>query len=530
VRFSVAHWLPDTSQPVMDSTTGGILAAAAATAPDKAALIYAAAAGPSATWTYAELYARARVCAAGLLGRFPPGSPIAIWAASCAEWVVVEFAAGLAGLKLVTVNPAFGPREARHVLSDSGAVGLIYSERYRGNDIAVFVEQLRPSLPALRDTLPISRLGELTGDTTAQLPEVDAGDGALVLYTSGTTGVPKGVVLSHRGITNNARLCAHRAEFDGGVWLNPMPLFHVGGCVSAVLGPVWTCGTQVLLEAFEPELALRMIEQTKADVMSSVPAMALALLQHPQFEPGRISCLRTILSGGSPVPEDLCHKIEYALGCRFSIVYGQTELSSVVCQIRPDDSEHDKATSIGQPLPQVECRVVDPATERTVGIGEVGELCARGYQSMLGYVGHSGSMPNVDDAGWVHTGDLASMDERGYFSVRGRLRELIIRGGENIWPREIEDVLRTHPAVADVAVVGIPDARLGEVVAAAICPAPGTKPVAGELCSLCRAQLAAYKTPARWFVLDEFPVTAAGKVRKFVIRDDIVAGKLAELG
>jgi fatty-acyl-CoA synthase len=528
--FSVAHWLPDTSQPVMDSTTGGVLSAAAATSPDKAALIYPAAAGSPATWTYAELYTQARACAASLLGKFPPGSSIAIWAANCPEWVIVEFAAGLAGLKLVTVNPAFGPHEARHVLADSGAVGLIYAERYRGNDIGAFVEQLRPSLPALRDTLPISRLGELLGDGATLLPDVDPGEPALVLYTSGTTGAPKGVVLSHRGITNNARLCAHRAEFGGGVWLNPMPLFHVGGCVSAVLGPVWTCGTQVLLEAFEPGLALRLMEQTKADVMSSVPAMALALLQHPEFEPERISCLRTILSGGSPVPEDLCRKIESALGCRFSIVYGQTELSSVVCQIRPDDSEHDKATSIGQPLPQVECRIADPVTGRTSAIGEVGELCARGYQSMLGYVGHLGSTPPVDDAGWIHTGDLASMDERGYFSVRGRLRELIIRGGENVWPREIEDVLRTHPAVADVAVVGIPDERLGEVIASVLCPAPGTTPVAEELRALCRAQLAAYKTPVRWFVLDKLPLTAAGKVRKFVIRDDIAAGKLTELG
>jgi acyl-CoA synthetase (AMP-forming)/AMP-acid ligase II len=286
-----------------------------------------------------------------------------------------------------------------------------------------------------------------------------------------------------------------------------------------VLGCVWARATLVLCQYFDPELVLRQLERHRGDCLFGVPTMLIAIADHPRLADFDIRSCRLILSGGSTVPPDLVRKLETSFEARFSIVYGQTESSPIITQTSPDDDLLDKANTIGRPLWQVDVKIVAPSTGATSPIGQQGELCARGYQVMLGYY----DMPDataraVDAGGWLHTGDLATMDGRGYFTITGRLKDMIIRGGENVYPREIEDALFTHPKVAEVAVVGVPDPTWGEQIAAIVRPAdPAAPPSSAELHELCRARLAPHKTPRYWYQTDQFPLTGSGKVQKFRI-------------
>jgi fatty-acyl-CoA synthase len=354
-------------------------------------------------------------------------------------------------------------------------------------------------------------------------------DPAQIQYTSGTTGFPKGALLHHRGIVNNARLTALRFEVgDGDVWLNPMPLFHTGGCVLAALGTVWGRATHIPLLAFDPGLVLELIETERVDLMGGVPTMLIAMMEHPEFATRDLSSLRAVLSGGSTVPAELVRRIEAGIGVRFGIVFGQTEASPVITQTCLDDTPEDKAETIGRPQPQQEVKIVDPESGQTVPVDAIGEICARGYNVMLGYFDMpEATAETVDADGWLHTGDLATMDERGYCRIVGRLKDMIIRGGENIYPREVEELLFTHPAVADVAVLGIPDPLMGEEVACVVRLAPGHDHVTAiDLRSFVRERLAPQKAPRRWAFVDEFPQTPSGKIQKFVLRDRFVAGDL----
>jgi fatty-acyl-CoA synthase len=356
-------------------------------------------------------------------------------------------------------------------------------------------------------------------------------DAAQIQYTSGTTGFPKGALLHHRGIVNNARFCAQRLGVQPGeVWPNPMPLFHTAGCVLGVLGAVQQRATQIPIIAFEPGLVLELLESEQATVVCAVPTMLIALMEHPDFRRRDLSSLRCVFSGGTLVPAELVQRIESTLDVRFAIVFGTTECSPLLTQTRLDDSPDDKATTIGQALPQTEIKIADPASGETVPVGQRGELCTRGYLVMTGYY----DMPQataaaIDTEGWYHTGDLASMDERGYCRVEGRLKDMIIRGGENIYPREIEDLLFSHPAVAEVAVVGIPDRKYGEVLAAFIRPTPGQQPREEELIAFCRTYLAPFKTPKYWVFVDALPLTPSGKIQKFVLRERFVRDNLPAL-
>ncbi|HEX5503148.1 MAG TPA: AMP-binding protein, partial [Thermomicrobiales bacterium] len=523
---ALSYWPADRSEPVRELTVGGLLREAAAAAPDQVALV-AGVPDPAARrrWTYAALLAEAERAARALLGRFRPGERVAVWAPNIPEWVVLEYGAALAGLTLVTVNPAYRAQELAYVLRQSGAAGIFLVPEYRTNPLAATLAQVRPELPALREVVLFPDWADFlaAGAAAARLPDVTPDDTAQLQYTSGTTGFPKGARLSHRGIVNNARYCAQRlGAAPGEVWLNVMPLFHTAGCGLVALGAAHGRGAQVLA-SFEPGLALELLERERVTIGGGVPTMLIALLEHPDFPRRDLAALRCVLSGGALVPPDLVRRVEAALGVPFSIVFGTTECSPVLTQTRLDDAPVDRAETIGRALPQTEIQIADPVGGAAVPIGALGELCARGYLVMQGY--HDlpeATAAAIDPAGWYHTGDLATMDERGYCRVEGRLKELIIRGGENIYPREIEQVLFAHPAVGDAAVVGVPDERYGEQVAAFVRPAPGGAPTEEELCAYCRERLAAYKTPRHWVFVEQFPLTPSGKVQKFRLREQFV--------
>jgi len=527
-----SYWPKDEGEPVVDMTVGDLLREAVAAAPDRTALV---AGVPDAAgrrrWTYAQLLADAERTARALLGRFERGERVAIWAPNIPQWVIFEMAAGLAGIVLVAVNPAYRPAELTYVLRQSRSSGIFFMREFRGNPMAASVEQARPELEDLREAVSFDEWDDFvaTGSTNRALPVVRPDDPAQIQYTSGTTGFPKGAHLHHRGIVNNARFTAERFEVpDGASWLNPMPLFHTGGCVLAALGALWARATHIPVVAFDPGLVLELIETERVDVMGGVPTMLIAMMEHPDFTTRDLSSLRSVLSGGATVPAELVRRIESTLGVRFGIVYGQTEASPVITQTRLDDTPADKAETIGQPQPQQEVKVVDPVTGAIVPPGAVGEICSRGYNTMLGYF----EMPEataetIDGEGWLHTGDLGTMDERGYLRIEGRLKDMVIRGGENLYPREIEELLFTHPAVADVAVVGVPDDTWGEELAAVVRRAPGHAEVTEqELRSFVRERLAPQKAPRLWAFVDELPLTPSGKVQKFVLRERLTKGDI----
>ncbi|MDM0032430.1 AMP-binding protein [Variovorax sp. J22P271] len=443
----------------------------------------------------------------------------------------MQHGASLAGLVLVTVNPAYLKEELRHVLAASGAAGIFHSDGYRGTDMGEVVRQLRGELPQLRESTAFSAWDAFlaTSDSTILLPDVQPSDTAQIQFTSGTTGKPKGARLHHRGLVNASRFAAQRAEFpDGGVWATAMPLFHVGGCAGSQLGAMTSRGTFVLQTAFEPGGMLSIIESERVNHLHAVPAMVLRILEHPALPARDGSSLRTLMSGGSQVPASLVERARRELGCRFTITFGQTELCGVVSQTYPGDSLERQTSTIGQPAPWMEVKVADPDSGMPRPLGETGEIWARGYQVMHSYYNLASDMePAITADGWLRTGDLASMDSAGYLRVTGRLKDCIIRGGENIYPREIEDALLMHPAVHEVSVVGLSDPQWGEIVAAALRLRTGmTPPTTLELHHHCRSRLAAYKTPAAWFYVEDFPTTASGKVQKFALKEQMKSGAL----
>jgi fatty-acyl-CoA synthase len=523
-----SYWPADTSEPIRETTVGSILRAAAARATDLTALVEGVL-DPAARrrWTYGELLDQSEAVARALLGRFAPGERVAVWANNIPEWVLLEFGAALAGLTLVTVNPAYRSAELAYVLKQSRANGIFLVSEYRGNPMAATLAALRPELAELREAVLFSEWEAFraSGSPTERLPVVRPADAAQIQYTSGTTGFPKGAVLHHRGITNNARLCAQRTGIvRGDVLVNPMPLFHTAGCVLRTLGAVQQLATQVLMPFSDVALQLALIESERATQSGGVTTMLIALLEHPDPPRRDLSSLRSAYSGGATVPPELVRRIESTLGVPVLIGFGQTETSPGITQAGLDDTPEDRATSLGRPLPQTEVKIVDPATGQVVPSGTVGELCTRGYHVMDGYFEDPAATAAAIDAdGWLHTGDLGSMDARGFCSIAGRLKDMIIRGGENIYPREIEQLLFGHPTVADVAVVGLPDSKWGEQVAAFVRPAPGEEPTAEELFAFCRQYLAPHKTPRYWEFVAGFPLTPSGKVQKFVLRDRFVA-------
>jgi fatty-acyl-CoA synthase len=562
-----AHWPADTSAPLLETTIGSILRDAATRAPDRLALVDGAPAGDSGgdsdgnkdggrrrRWTYAELLADAERAARALLTLFAPGERVAVWSANSPEWVILDFGAALAGLTLVTVNPANQGDELAHVLGHSASDGLLMADAHQGNDLHAILASVRDRLPALREVVSFGDWGAFTakGAGHGPLPPVAPADIAQLLYTSGTTGRPKGALLTHRALTNNARIAFQAAGIGpDDILVNPMPMFHVGGGLFT-FGAVSAVAAQVLMPRFSPALQLELIETYRATALLGVPTMMSAVMGQLDAAPGQgpgqgrrdVSSLRLAISGGAVSPPALVRRIEAELGLRYSISLAQTEASCSITMASAADSADDRAETLGRPLPHSEVRIVDLCSGQTAACAAVGEICARGYQVMRGYLDAPEATAQAIDAdGWLHTGDLGSMDERGYLRVAGRIKDMIIRGGENIYPREIEEVLISHPAVAEASVLGFPDDHYGEVVAAAIRPSRPSPPgaatatavaaaavaasadgdLAAELADFCRARLAAHKVPVRWLITDALPLTASGKVRKDVLRDQLAA-------
>jgi fatty-acyl-CoA synthase len=525
--LTTSHWPADTSLPVRETTVGGVLRAAAEQAPRRIALVDG---GPDPAgrreWRYAELLAGAERIARGLAARYEPGEHLAVWAGNCPEWVLLEYAAGLAGLVLVTVNPAYQAAELLHVLRHSKARGLFLAASHQGRALPAVLAAVRDQLPELREVVLLSDLDQGgQPEDLRPLPAVNPHQPAQILYTSGTTSRPKAAVLTHHGLTNNARLAAAAAGLRAGeTAINSMPLFHVAGSGLLTLGVAQSLATQVLMPYFCPVLELELIETYRAALIGGVPTMLSALIGHRGAAHRDLSSLRVGIGGGAPFSAGLVRAAEAAFGIPFLISFGQTEASCSVTSARRSDSAADRRQTVGRPLPQTEVKIVDPRTGQTVPPGTTGEICARGYGVMSGYLAdEAATSAAIDSDGWLHSGDLGAMDERGYCRILGRIKELIIQGGENIYPSEIEDVLLRHPGVAEVAVVGVPDRFWGEVVGAVIRTATAEPPAVAELARLCGGQLADYKTPSHWLFTDTFPLTASGKIRKDALRARLAA-------
>lgn len=519
----LSHWPADNSEPVLETTVGSVLRESAAVAADRTALVaWGLEPGERRTWTFAELLSDAERTAQALLARFEPGEHIAIWAPNIAEWLLLELGAGLAGIVMVTVNPANRARELEYVLQQSRSVGLFHVAGFRGNTMSEWVAQVRPNLPRLREVIALEDWGQFiaSASDSIALTAVTPDDAAQIQYTSGTTGSPKGALLHHRGLTNNARFSLQRFQTgEGDVYAHAMPFFHTAGCVLSALGAIQMRATHAFLPAFDPGRLLELIEQERATHVLGVPTMLIAMTEHPDYHRRDLSSVRAVMSGGASVAPELVRSMESRLGASFVIIYGQTEASPIITQIRLDDAPEDKTNTIGAPLPQTAVKIVDPGTGEVALHGVVGELCTKGYLVMHQYFDKpEATAAAIDRDGWLHTGDLATMDERGYCKITGRLKEMVIRGGENMFPAEIEAALYEHPAIIEIAVIGVPDLKMGEELAAFIRVA-GQRPTVEALRAHVRERLAAPKTPRYWIFVDEFPLTGSGKIQKFVLRE-----------
>ncbi|HVC68834.1 MAG TPA: AMP-binding protein [Acidimicrobiales bacterium] len=531
-RQVVSYWPARDDEPVLETTVATILYEASQVAGDVTALVQGAAApADRRRWSYSQLWAEARRAALALAVRFEPGERVAVWAPSLPESLILSYAAAMAGLVLVPVNPVLRAGEVRHMLRQSGAAGVFVIPEFRGEDLAGTLGSIRAELPALRqvESLTVAGWEAFCADADADDPglllrrEPSADDVAQLIFTSGTTGTAKGALLTHRGMTNAARFGAIRFGMGAGdVYVHTMPLHHVGGQVVAFQ----ICqqrASAVLLESFDPGLVLELIETERASLTCGVPTMLLAMIEHPERARRDLSSLRSVSGGGSVVPSELVRHIEESLAVRFTVVFGQTEASGFISQTELDDSDEEKAGSLGRPLAGVEARVVDPETEAVVAIGAVGELQVRGPNVMAGYHEQpEATVETLSADGWLRTGDLVTMDAGGVLRMVGRRKEMIVSGGENLFPVEIENAISAHDQVAQVAVVGVPDRRWGEAAVAFVRRVPGATVDGAVLERFLRQRLAGFKVPRRWVFVDSFPLTASGKVQKFVLRHRLV--------
>lgn len=526
--LTTSYWPAEQADVESDLTVGAALALAASRWPDRLALVEGVILDSPRSWTYAQLYEASKRTAIALLKRFAPGEHVAVWASNRPEWLLLQFGAAIAGLTLVTVNPAYGPAELEYVLRQSRACGLFVEPVVGRRDLAEIAQTVVKALPFVRETISIEATDFLLDDGDADVllpPDVDADAPAQIQYTSGTTGSPKGALLTHRGLTLNGVLYAHTIGAQASdVWINPKPLFHTAGCGLVTLGALQTGGTHVLPVSFDADLMLDLFERYEGTILLSVPTMLIRILEAQRQRGRRVSTWRLATLGGAPVPPELVRRAQEELDVSVAIGFGQTESSPYITHTLPSDPNPVWAQTVGRPLPLIEVKIANSSNGEPVPIGEQGEICTRSDCVMLEYFDDpEGTAIALDKQRWLHTGDTGTMDAQGYIRVDGRLKDMIIRGGENIYPREIEDVLFTHDAVVNVSVVGVPDAEWGETVAAFVQLRPGYGADETELENFCRAHIARYKVPGQWVFVSEFPQTTSGKVQKFVLRDRYLA-------
>jgi len=528
-------------EPLLGETIGQVLDRVAAAQPAAPALVEV---GTGRRWTYAELRAAADEVALGLLAAgVRRGDRVGIWAPNLAEWTLVQFGSAKIGAILVTINPAYRSHELAHVLNQAGIGLLVAAPSFKGSDYAAMIESVRPQCPALRRVVLIGgpEWDELVADGRSGDPaeladrqaELSADDPINIQYTSGTTGFPKGATLSHHNIVNNGyfvgRLCGYTPADRVCI---PVPFYHCFGMVMGNLGALTHGATMVIpAPGFDPAATLRAVAAERCTSLYGVPTMFIAELADPGFDGYNLSSLRTGIMAGSPCPVEVMKQVVLRMGMtEVTICYGMTETSPVSTQTRAGDSLERRVSTVGRVHPHVEVKVIDPATGRTLPRGEPGELCTRGYSVMLGYWDEPDKTAQaIDAARWMHTGDLAAMDDEGYLTITGRIKDMVIRGGENIYPREIEEFLHTHPDVLDAQVVGVPDQRYGEELCAWITMRAGAPALTAEAVhEFATGRLAHFKIPRYVLVVPEFPMTVTGKVRKVEMREKSV--QLLDLG
>ncbi|KOV66990.1 AMP-binding protein [Streptomyces sp. MMG1121] len=511
---------------MLGDTIGANLDRAVATWPDREALVDV----PSGRrWTYAQFRDSVEELAQGLVAAgIVKGDRVGIWAVNCPEWVLVQYATARIGAIMVNINPAYRTHEVEYVLGQAGVSLLFASPRHKTSDYRAMVGQVRGNCPELREVVYIGDpsweelLRRGTGD--APYAELSCDDPINIQYTSGTTGFPKGATLSHHNILNNAYFVGESISYtEQDRICVPVPFYHCFGMVMGNLAAT-AHGACVVIPApsFDPRATLEAVQRERCTSLYGVPTMFIAELNLPDFASYDLSSLRTGIMAGSPCPVEVMKRVVAEMHmAEVSICYGMTETSPVSLQTRVDDDLEHRTATVGRVLPHLEVKVVDPATGVTRPRGTAGELCTRGYSVMLGYWNEPLKTAEAADAGrWMHTGDLAVMREDGYVEIVGRIKDMIIRGGENIYPREIEEFLYAHPKIKDVQVVGVPHERYGEEVLACVIPQdPADPPTPADLRAFCEGRLAHYKIPSRLQILDAFPMTVSGKVRKIELRE-----------
>ncbi|MCE0449318.1 AMP-binding protein [Brevibacillus sp. AF8] len=531
------------------TTIGNMLDDTASKYQEKEALVYHE---RGLRYTFGEFQAICNQAARGFMSLgIQKGDNIAIWATNVPEWVISQFATAKMGGVLVTVNTSYRVHELEYLLRQSESTTLLLMDSYRDANYLAMIQEICPELqtcepgalhskrlPHLKNVIYLGnerqpgmfswsdlleRASRVTEEERmARQATLSPDDVINMQYTSGTTGFPKGVMLSHVNIVNNAIKVAEcqRLGLEDKVCI-PVPFFHCFGCVMGTLACVATGATMVPVIAFDPGVVLAVVEAERCTALYGVPTMFIAELNHPTFAERDLSSLRTGIMAGSLCPIEVMKKVVDQMGIRdITIAYGQTEASPVITQTVPEDSLERKVSTVGRLHAEVEAKIIDPATGDILPPGVQGELCTRGYLVMKGYY----NMPEetvkaIDHEGWLHTGDLATVDEEGYYQITGRLKDMIIRGGENIYPREVEEFLYTHPKVLDVQIVGIPDAKYGEQVLACIRVKPNETLSEDEVRDYCEGKIAHYKIPRYIQFVDEYPMTASGKIQKFKLRE-----------
>ena len=534
---------------LLTHTVGSLLDEIACRYPDNEALVYHE---RGLRYTYKQFNDACRLIAKGLLRLgIKKGDNISIWAYNVPEWVLLQFASAKIGAILVTVNTSYKSAELEYILNQSDSTSLFMVGSFKESDyvdvLSGVVPELAtskpgelssPKLPYLKNIIfigPDTPAGMLNFDSIIKLgegvpdAELAAVEATLnchetinMQYTSGTTGFPKGVMLTHSNIVNNGFNIGECMKFSEKDRLCiPVPFFHCFGCVLAVMASVTHGTTMVPVEIFDPLKVLQTIEKEKCTAVHGVPTMFIAELEHPEFSTFDLTTLRTGIMAGSNCPIEVMKKVNSDMhASEITIAYGQTESSPVITQTRTDDAIELRVATVGRSLPDVEVKIVDIETGETLPPGKQGELCTRGYHVMKGYY----KMPDetaraIDSENWLHTGDLAIMDEHGYCKITGRIKNMIIRGGENIYPREIEEFLYTHPKVSDIQVYGVPDKKYGEQVMAAIILKKGMAMSEEEVREFCKGKIANYKIPKYVKFVEGYPMTASGKIQKFKMRE-----------
>jgi fatty-acyl-CoA synthase len=536
-----------TTEPLLEETIGANFARAVADHGDREALVDHSG---GRRWTYTELAAEVEACALGLaaLG-VTKGDRVGIWAPNCPEWVFVQYATARLGAICVNINPSYRAHELSYVVKQSGQRTIVAVPEFKGASYADMIEEVRSDCPELQDVVLIGRAAATGGADAPQhswddlmaagragdagaLAEVEAtltaDDPINIQYTSGTTGFPKGATLSHRNILNNGYQVGELIDYtENDRICIPVPFYHCFGMVMGNLAATSHGATMVIpAPAFDPAVTLDAVATEKCTSLYGVPTMFIAMLDQPELDDLDLSALRTGIMAGSPCPVEVMKQVISRMGAEdVSICYGMTETSPVSTQTRTDDSIERRVSTVGRVHPHLEIKVVDPVTGETLPRGEAGEFCTRGYSVMLGYWEEPAKTAEaIDDEHWMHTGDLAVMDDDGYVSITGRIKDMVIRGGENVYPREIEEFLLGHGDVLDAQVIGVPDERYGEELMAWVRMREGAEPLdADSVRAFCTGKLAHYKIPRYVHIVDDFPMTVTGKVRKVEMRAEAVA-------